>query len=533
MKKEWNISTYITDKCNHITDVMKYTFIATMAIGLIAHFYVFSNKFMNYFEMGNILTTMAITKGDTLSFGRWFVPTATNLFTKYSIPSVTGFITLLYLSIAAVLIVDLLGIKSKLYGCLFGAAWITFPGLACIYSFGVNADAFCLSLLLAVAAGYALEKCKYGIVMGSIFLCFSLGIYQPYMSITIALVFLGLLRNVLSEEFCYKNFCKKFLKGIGMLALGFSLYYAVLQVMLAIVDVTLSGYHGVDSMTSFTLKGIAKGLVYTYIYFFQYFFTTAYLYTWTRVVGNIIAGILFFILLQRIIKKNKELSNKFQTSILMILVIFIPLGVNAAPFLMADRVGNGVDRYMIFAMMFLWAVFFMALDYVKEKELFGNQNLHSIINILSCGVVIIGILGSYLICNQAYYRMEANTQATTTLIEHIAVKIEEIPGWNKDKPIYFANCETLFNSNYEVIIPEFEELEFMPGTGLFPYYSENAIARYMKVYLHFPVELPTSQQKEDILLLDEFDTMPIYPTEGSISFINGVIVVKFNETETN
>lgn len=532
MKKEWNISKYIANKCNHISAVMKYTFITTIVVGFITHFYIFANKFMNYFEMGNILTTMDITKGDTLSFGRWFVPTATNLFTKYSVPSVMGFITLLYLSIAAVLIVDLLGINSKLYACLFGAAWVTFPGLACIYSFGVNADAFCLSLLLAVAAGYALEKSKYGIVIGSIFLCFSLGIYQPYMSITIAMVFLGLLRNVLREEFCYKSFCKKFLKGIGMLALGFTLYYAVLQVMLVIVDVTLSGYHGVDNMTSFTLKGITKGLVYTYIYFFQYFFTTAYLYTWGRVAGNIIAGVLFFVLLQRIIKKNKELSNKFQTLILIILIIFSPLGVNAAPFLMADRVGNGVDRYMIYAIMFLWAIFFMALDYVKEKKIFSNQNMHFIVTILSCGAVLIGIVGSYLICNQAYFRMEATTQATTTLIERIAVKIEEMPEWNKDTPIFFANCEELFNDNYKVIIPEFDELEFMPGTGLFPYYSENAISRYMKVYLHFPVELPTENKKEFILLTEDFDNMPIYPTQGSIALIDGVMVIKFNESET-
>ena len=49
-------------------------------------------------------------------------------------------------------------------------------------------------------------------------------------------------------------------------------YYLILQLTIALTGVQLSDYHGVDSMTSFTIKGIVKGFVYTYGYFLSYFF---------------------------------------------------------------------------------------------------------------------------------------------------------------------------------------------------------------------------------------------------------------------
>ena len=54
-------------------------FCSTFLIGFLMHFYMFSNKMINYFEMNNILTPMAMDKGDTLAMGRWFLPVVSKL----------------------------------------------------------------------------------------------------------------------------------------------------------------------------------------------------------------------------------------------------------------------------------------------------------------------------------------------------------------------------------------------------------------------------------------------------------------------
>ena len=447
-------------------------------------------------------------------------------------PAVTGLITLLYMGMAAALIVNLLGIKSKVFACLFAAVWITFPGLACYYSFGVNTDAGCLSVLLAVLAGFLLDKKKYSFLLGSIVLCFSLGIYQPFMSLTIGIVFIILLKNALSEEFEIRSFCTKVAKGIVMLALGFILYYLVLKISLLMYGTTLSSYHGVDDMTSFSLRGIIKGFIYSYIYFIQYFFTTAYNYTWGRAIFNLIAATIFLMIIFKVIISNNKNNKKLQNIALIIIICLLPLGVNATPFLLGDRVGTGVDRYMMFSLMLLWAVFIMALDIGAKRKLFLNKNLEFMIQSFGSIAIIVAIVTGYIISNQAYHRMEAMTTSTDSLCNRIVARIEVMPEWNKDIPTYFANCENIMNENMEVIIPEYEDLEYMPGTGIFPFYSDIALASYMEVYLHFPVELASDEQKEAILLSEEFDNMPIYPTLGSVALIDGVMVVKFNETQT-
>ena len=66
----------------------------TYLFGLIVHLYMFTNKFFNYFELGNIFADMSFTQGDTIAQGRWFLPIATNLFTGFSMPLLNGLISL-------------------------------------------------------------------------------------------------------------------------------------------------------------------------------------------------------------------------------------------------------------------------------------------------------------------------------------------------------------------------------------------------------------------------------------------------------
>lgn len=506
---------------NSIDNVTKCTFLCTFIVGIIAHIYVFTNKFFNYFELNNIFSRFELLKGDALPMGRWFLPVVTNMFTHYSIPSVNGFVTLCYMSVAAVLIVKALNIRSKTVGCFFGAVWITFPGLASIFSYGVNSDAFCFSILLAVIAGYLVYHVKYGVIFGGIVLCFALGIYQPYLSIAVSVVFLFLFSQVLHNSLNLKSFIRLFLRGLAMLSLGFILYYIVLQVVLMVVGTSLSGYHGVNDMTSFTAKGLAKGFVYSYLYFIRYFFTTEYMYTWGRVIANIIASVIFIAI---IVKKYywKHKHNGIQKILVALFIILIPLGLNSTPFLMGDRVGAGVDRYMLVSIMFLWLMFLMVIDQCKQK---------SLLNSIAYLCVTVAIVSGYLVCNQAYYRMEGMTVATNSLCNRIIARIEVMPEWDRETPVFLANCNELINKNLKVDVKEFQNLTNMTGTGIQPFYNDVALTKYMNVFMQFPMKTPTEKEKDNILISQVFEKMPCYPEEGSIMVIDEVIVVKFQESE--
>ncbi len=122
------------EKINKTAPPVRWTFAMTFLAGLLVHFYNMSHKFFNYFEMGNIFSEMPFFQEDTLGLGRWFMPVATNLFTSFSMPVFNTVISLLYISLSAALIVDLLEIRSRVYAVLFGLVFVTFPGLTCVLS---------------------------------------------------------------------------------------------------------------------------------------------------------------------------------------------------------------------------------------------------------------------------------------------------------------------------------------------------------------------------------------------------------------
>lgn len=495
---------------------------------------------------------MPFLQEDTVALGRWFMPIATNLFTSFSMPVWNTLICLFYMAVASALVVDLLQIRSRVYSVLFGLCFVTFPGFTCVLSYGVNCDEITLALLLAVLAAYLFFKAKYGIVWGMVLLCLSLASYQPYMSLTIGVIYMMLFLKAYREKLEWKPFLILIGRSVFMLAAGFILYYALLQAMVAGLGITLSDYHGVDSMTSFTPKGIVKGLVYSYGYFLAYFFSTEYIYTISRIVINVIGAIAFFALLIRRTGEQKAEGRSVSVLWMWVLLCFLPLGCNSAPFLMGDRVGSGVDRYMIFSLMFLWALLLAMLDDFRsgksgklqeteeDQEDAEGQQAHVVSRTESgwnlaqwagCFAVVTAIVTGMIIDNQAYHRMEAMTETTGSLLNRITARMEEHPEWNKDIPVYFVNCRALVNLNYDVDVPEYDAIRNMPGTFLRSSYSEEAIVKYMEVYLHFPIKEATEEERQRVEGNPLFARMESYPSESAIRVIDGVMVVKISDGE--
>lgn len=546
---------YIKTRWAGIGAPVRRTFVVSYLAAIVAHLYVLTNKFFNYFEMGNIFTHMPFSQEDSLGLGRWFMPVATNLLTYFSMPLVNGLVVFLMLALSAALIVDMLEIKSSAYGVLFGLIFVTFPGLASIMSYGVNCDLFSSALLLSVLSGYlfvrSLRQNKWvrGVILGAIPLSLSLACYQPYMSVTIGMLYMMLFMQVYRKRTDLKTFIPMVFKSVLMLAAGFILYYAILQIMLTVTGISLSDYHGVDSMTSFTPKGIAKGFVYSYLHFIKYFFTTEYTYTIGRIVCNCIGAVVFAALLFRRMRINRGAVHKgsdvtadktylvrdrMTNALLLILFLYLPLGVNASPFLMADRVGAGVDRYMIYSLMFLWALLLAMMDdNTDENTAQLTKSRKNLLQWLGGFSVICAIVTGLIITNQAYHRLEATTQATEGLMVRMAARMEQTEGWNKDMPVYFVNPRNMVNSNYGPEVTDYRNLTNLPGTFLRAGYGEEAIAGYMNTYLRFPVKLASDEEIARVEADPAFKAMKAYPDASAVKIIDGVMVVKVSEGETD
>ena len=559
-----------------------WVFCSTFLIGVFVHFFMFSNKMINYFEMNNILTPMSMDKGDTLAMGRWFLPVVSRLSSVYSMPAVNGAICLICLSFAACMIVDVFGLKSRVLILLCEGVIVSFPGVASYLSYGVNSDVFCVALLLSVLSGWLLQHsgCSIkGMALSALTLCFCIGVYQPFMSVTIAIIFCMLYLQVWQEGKGFISILKQVLRYLLTLAAGFILYYIVLQIVTAATGISVGDYHGINDMTSFTLKGIAKGGVYTYFYFLYYLFSMEYAnFPLVIVFDGLAAALFLFYTIVGYRSCQKGAREKGSLVCQILLVVFLPIGVNAAPFLMADRVGNGVDRYMMFSMMLLFVLLLKLMEVmsdagaalkaetaegegktaendggkkvspkgievgqgageawrgsVKSREKKGASAWWEVLPQWMTIICLTAVIwGNYYLCNQGYYRAEAMTKSTDSLLTRLAYRIESVEGWNPELPVYLANCEMLFNENCDTDIAAFTGLTRMDGTEIKPWYNEGAVVKYMQVYLNFPVQTISGERQEAILASEEFARMGIYPQEDSMRMMDGVLVVKFGETQ--
>lgn len=504
-------------------------FCSTFLIGFLIHVYMLTNKFYNYFEMNNILTPMSMDKGDTIAMGRWLLPLVSKLSSVISMPAVNGVICLFCLSLVTCMTVDLLQIRRMLLAVLTGAVLVSFPGVASYLSYGVNSDVFCVALLLSVASAWVLyrtNRSAWGIVGSAVLLCCCIGVYQPFMSVTIALIFCMIFMDVWKEGKGFATIAGQVLRYLIALIAGFVLYYLVLKIVTAVLGISVGDYHGVNEIASFTLKGIAKGIVYTYLYFLRYLFTLEYANYPLVIIFDVVAAVMFFYYCIRGYRMHAK-GEREKGSLLcqILLILLLPIGVNATPCLMADRVGNGVDRYMMFSIMFL---FVLLLKLLEETESYEHGKAVILQWVTLAGVVAL-VWGNTYMCNQGYFRAEAMTNSENAMLNRLVYRLETHEDWTPDTPVYFANCEELFNENTDTEIAAFDALTRVDGTEIKPWYNYDAVVKYMEVYLNFPVTKPSEDVQKEILASEEFAQMGIYPEADSIRMIGNVLVVKFNE----
>lgn len=174
-------------------------FLYTFFWGLLAHAYgflhtSFSHDGLNaiYIEESESLWKMAIGRS-FVDFYRYSVRG------KWEVPWLIGIISLAFIAVAAKVVGELFEIDTR-FGILFLSGIMvvnhTVTNLTANYIFEMDIDL--LAMLLAVLAVYCWRKNGRWWLLGILCICISLGLYQAYLSVTICLILLILLKQILN-----------------------------------------------------------------------------------------------------------------------------------------------------------------------------------------------------------------------------------------------------------------------------------------------------------------------------------------------
>ena len=267
-----NIVAYYKGK---IKKEWKIAFFSTLAIGILIHIYKFTNTLPNRDAVYNYYADQNI-----VGSGRWFLTVASGLSSWFDLPWINGLLSIIFIGIAAAVIVDVFDLQNPVLIGLIAALLVSFPGITETFFFEYTADGYMVAMLLAALA-VRVSKIRsdrkksnwVSIGFAMVCICFTCGIYQSYVSFALILAICYFVYELLEDKYSKKEYMRwigsqAFIYGVGLVS-----YYVIWKVCLVLEHTQVNHYQGIDQVVldfKNILLGIKNSIKSTALFFFQY-----------------------------------------------------------------------------------------------------------------------------------------------------------------------------------------------------------------------------------------------------------------------
>lgn len=505
----------IEDFCKKIKKTHIFAFAAALAVGLAAHMYRMTNWLPNWDSLVFRCDPQHMTP-----LGRWFLSVASKISTDYELPWLCGLLSLFYIGLAAVLVCEVFDVKSRLSAALIGGIAVSFPTVISAFTYCYVSDAYSLAFLLACAAAYLLTHGKTKNALCAVFLlALSMGIYQAYVTVTIELLTCALVFGLLSGTDDVKKSLLRALKYLAAGVCAFALYYIVLKLSVALLDIKLLDYQGISDTYAFTNISVRSAFG-NCLYVFKNHFVdfsdgfNAYSALNVAVFALLAAGY--------IAEMIKNFRSVGRTALTIFYVLTIPFGSFALFF--ADK---NLDYHMLMRMGLFVVYIYLILLYEKFTRGTRVSCIRSwCVLILSCAL----IFDFVCIANVAYHKLGMAFERSYGTLVRIADRIEKADGYDSAEKILtvgFLEDSEAYSVNFP---PEI--------TGTTDGYiirhddetvGQSVLASALADYCGISLDFVHGDEAERMKSSETVRNMPCFPREGSVLIENGTVIVKLSE----
>ena len=428
------------------------------------------------------------------------------------------FCSLIFISLAIMVIIRIFSIKNKLLIFIISASVCVFPQFTELFLFHFCADSYCFALLLSVLSGYFLKKSDNGkikfYILAIICIVIECSIYQAFLGVSIVFAILLLISDLLNNE-DIKTTIIKGLKYLITILLSAILYYVILQIILAITGLSLESYKGANGFGIETIKNIPKTIIQAYKDFFDFFFSN-------RIVSNsywkrkhIYLGIFLLTLLGYILifAKVKYKSKALRILCTLLLLIILPIGAN-----IMDLIAPNTKLEIRTAFGIIVSFIFVFIIYNKLlNEWLENLMKYAYI------ILIFWLIATFILQNTLTYmnRQEVFNNYYTK-INNIYNQVLELDNYSKEYKWMFSDTMHYKAKNFDKNIGGVANW----GETWYDYVGMCQNKSFLKTYLGVDITICSKAEYDKIVQTEEFKEMPVYPQKGSIKIINDIIVIK-------
>jgi len=462
-------------------------FLSAFICGLMAHGWMFTNKLINADE-----TAALFSKGADITSGRWGLAVSSYIFPDVSMPWIYGVISLILLSAAACVTVRIFKIKSPVLQGLLGGAITVFPAQTGTFCFMYTSAPYALAVLLTVLSVYLCAEGKWiKYIIACLLMAFALLIYQAYISIAASYFVILLITRTVDEKGKVSDIFKSALKYFSLLLVTLGIYLAATYIVKSV-----SG-NGYQEYEVFAEGSILRRIITAYSSFAKVFLKGyfGFVPSTLSMLAHLLCGAVTVFSLFCVMVKQKDLKKLV---LLIALLAVFPLAVNCLYLIASVNIIHSLSQFGFISVYVLAAA---AADRLMRDRILLLRDAV----IASTAVIIIG---NVFFANEIYLKMFLEYENAYAFYNTLMAQVMATPGFNENTVIDIVGNE--HRGEYSQDRIDTKGLTG-PNDNLIDIYTRcDFILNYLgqKHYIY----------REDIIWIDWFYDMPVYPDPGSIIF---------------
>ena len=526
----------------HMNASRKAAFCSAVIVGLFVHLFKFTNTLPNLDSLQNFYSAQ-----DVLASGRWFLSIACAPSSFFDLPWVTGLLSLLWIGLATVLVVELFRMDNVVLIVLTGALMATFPAVTEIFFYQYTADGYMLAMLLATLAVYLARMETRSLpqwIAAIVCIALCCGIYQTYVCFALMLSICYFLYILLSDTYDTRTILRRIVAHGCMYAAGLSLYFLIWKFSLFVRHVSPTTYQGIDRLGQLPLAAVPRTIVRvileTGFYFLGFLPGRDSVSVWTVLHLLFLcafAGIVLYALAHTKLARKK---GRF--------VLFLACGA-AIPFAAFFWMfATSSIEYMGFRMKHSFIALFILAAVLFEK--YARLRWKNVMALL----LLCMILTNAVTANIHYFYMQrmwdksyaAATEMVTRLHEaddgkakYLVVVGREAHATDPnyiDKATlgyyYYFQLNTLLRDEYNTAlflgnVMEYSLRYYMIHPGAKPNFEVSETSR--RGHMNSKISLMEPEQRNALIRSDEVRAMKYWPAAGSVKQIGDALVVKYSD----
>lgn len=496
---------------NKVKRSWKIAFYSTFIIGLFVHIYKFTNTLLVHDSIYRYYHEQKMAAS-----GRWFLSYACGISSFFDLPWINGLLSILFIALTMVIIVDIFKMKNPIVIILTGGLLVAYPAITETLYFGFTCDGYMLSMLMAaIAVRLTLidDKKILHTLFAIVLLTLSCGIYQSYISFALVLAICYFITIILDNNHETKDYFRWIAKQAIIYISALALYYIIWQLCLHFSGTNANSYLGISEvgLSLATIVNAFKQTIKSCLYFLFDLQTLKSRYTLYAVL-NIIFFLLAFVAI--IIGICKKKLYKKPLHIILMLVCFIAIPFAAYMWYFASP---GVIYQL--RMLESFAVFYIFIVVLFEKYL-----PHKISNI--SGLLVLLIVFNFAIqANIGYYFMEKSTQLTEATGIEMVSRIHEMDT-EADKIVVVGSNIDKTSRTFKLRKNKLYQL----GSAIHPniMFDNNHVSRYLNESYNLDLRLSSPEEVEQFSKMPEVEEMGCWPASDSIQVIDDTIVIKLS-----